>query len=76
MVKNPPHSTARQLATKALRQILPSGWHVRSQEPITLSDSEPEPDVAVVRGDLEPIRAFPSRAAGRGVGRRGGRCEP
>ncbi len=53
MVKNPPHSTARQLAAKALRQILPSGWHVRSQEPITLGDSEPEPDVAVVRGDLD-----------------------
>ena len=51
MVKNPPHSTARHRTTKALEQILPSGWHVRSQEPITLSDSEPEPGVAVVRGD-------------------------
>jgi len=53
MVKNPPHSTARHFTTKALEQILPSGWHVRSQEPITLSDSEPEPDVAIVRGDPE-----------------------
>jgi Uma2 family endonuclease len=53
MVKNPPHSTARHLTTKALERILPSGWHVRSQEPITLSDSEPEPDVAIVRGDPE-----------------------
>jgi Uma2 family endonuclease len=52
MVRNPPHSTARQLTATALRQILPAGWHVRSQEPITLGDSEPEPDVAVVRGDL------------------------
>jgi Uma2 family endonuclease len=51
MVKNPPHSTARHLTTKALEQLLPSGWHVRSQEPLTLGDSEPEPDVAVVRGD-------------------------
>ena len=51
MVKNPPHSTARQLTTPTLSQILPSGWYVRSQEPITLADSEPEPDVAVVRGD-------------------------
>ena len=51
MVKNPPHSTATHLTTKALEQILPSGWHVRSQEPITLGDSEPEPDVAIVRGD-------------------------
>jgi Uma2 family endonuclease len=51
MVKNPPHSTARHHTTQALEQVLPSGWHVRSQEPITVSDSEPEPDVAVVRGD-------------------------
>jgi Uma2 family endonuclease len=51
MVKNPPHSTARHLTTKALERVLQPGWHVRSQEPITLSDSEPEPDVAVVRGD-------------------------
>jgi Uma2 family endonuclease len=50
-VKNPPHSTARQLTTKALERIVPPGWHVHSQEPITLSDSEPEPDVAIVRGD-------------------------
>jgi Uma2 family endonuclease len=53
MVKNPPHSTARHLTTKALESILPSGWHVRSQEPITLSDSEPEPDVAIVCGGAE-----------------------
>ncbi len=52
-MKTPGHSTARQLATNALRQILPSGWHVRSQEPITLGDSEPEPDVAVIRGELD-----------------------
>lgn len=60
MVKNPPHSTARHFATKALEQILPSGWHVRSQEPITLIDSEPEPDMAVVRGEPEQYdRAHP-----------------
>ncbi len=51
MVKNPAHSTARHVATKALEQAVPPGWHVRSQEPITLDDSEPEPDIAVVRGD-------------------------
>ena len=30
---------------------MPEGWHVASQEPITLPRSEPEPDLAVVRGD-------------------------
>lgn len=53
MVKNPPHATARHFVTKALEQIAPSGWHVRSQEPITLEDSEPEPDAAIVRGGPE-----------------------
>lgn len=65
MVKNPPHSTARHLTTKALEQILPSGWHVRSQEPITLSDSEPEPDVAIVRSD--PIHYERSHPQSRDV---------
>ena len=31
--------------------IAPDGWYVDSQEPITLDDSEPEPDIVVVRGD-------------------------
>jgi Uma2 family endonuclease len=28
----------------------PAGWRVRSQKAITLTDSEPEPDIAVVPG--------------------------
>ncbi|MEG4811129.1 Uma2 family endonuclease [Microcoleus sp. F8-D3] len=35
----------------ALENILPAGWYVDSQEPIALSNSEPEPDIVVVRGD-------------------------
>ena len=30
---------------------MPQEWYVDSQEPITLTNSEPEPDVVVVRGD-------------------------
>ena len=30
---------------------MPQGWYVDAQEPITTSDSEPEPDVVIVRGD-------------------------
>jgi len=33
------------------KAIAPDGWYVDSQEPITLNDSEPEPDIAIVRGD-------------------------
>ena len=53
MVKNPPHSTAIYLTTRVLERILPPSWHVRSQQPITTGDSEPEPDLAVVRGGPE-----------------------
>ncbi len=50
MPKNPPHSVVTQLTRETLARLLPSGWYADSQEPITTSDSEPEPDVAVVRG--------------------------
>ena len=42
--------SATHLVREALAQLLPSGWYVDAQEPVTTQDSEPEPDVAVVRG--------------------------
>jgi Uma2 family endonuclease len=48
----PPHCVATLLSERAILRVLPSGWHIRQQGPITLSTSEPEPDIAVVRGDL------------------------
>lgn len=51
MSKNPPHRVTTRLVRTALENILPPGWYVDSQEPITLSNSEPEPDIVVVRGD-------------------------
>jgi Uma2 family endonuclease len=33
-----------------LAPLLPAGWHARCQDPLTFSDSELEPDIAVVRG--------------------------
>ena len=51
MPKNPPHRVATRLVRTALENILPPGWYVDSREPITLQNSEPEPDIVVVRGD-------------------------
>jgi Uma2 family endonuclease len=51
MPKNPPHRVATRLTLKALEKIVPAGWYVDAQEPITLETSEPEPDVTVVRGE-------------------------
>jgi len=34
-----------------LERIIAPGWYVDSQEPLTTVDSEPEPDVTIVRGE-------------------------
>ena len=45
------HAMAVQLVQEALLRTFGPGWAVRAQLPIALDDeSEPEPDVAVVRG--------------------------
>jgi len=49
--KNPPHESSVHLTNRACQRRLPSEWDTRIQAPITLEDSEPEPDVAIVRGD-------------------------
>jgi Uma2 family endonuclease len=50
MPKNPPHRVTKELTHDALARMLPPGWHASEQEPITTEDSEPEPDVTVIRG--------------------------
>jgi Uma2 family endonuclease len=51
MPKNPSHELCLGLLTDWLNSILPKGWHLRNQGPITMAPrSEPEPDLAVVRG--------------------------
>jgi Uma2 family endonuclease len=51
MPKNPPHRVTTKLTRNALEAIIPEDWYVDTQEPITLIDSEPEPDVVIVRGN-------------------------
>jgi Uma2 family endonuclease len=51
MTKSPLHSTVTGLVHEAVHQYLPKGFFVNSQEPITLAESEPEPDLVIVRGD-------------------------
>ena len=59
------HYTAIGLVEDALRSALGPGWLVRSQGPIELDDeSEPEPDIAVMRGDRRSYsHRHPSRPA-------------
>jgi Uma2 family endonuclease len=51
MPKHAPHTLATQLTRTALERLVPPGWFVNAQEPVTTPDSEPEPDGLVVRGD-------------------------
>jgi Uma2 family endonuclease len=56
MTHNPPHATSVDLAQTEITARLPRGWRTRTQAPITLATSEPEPDVAVVRGHVRQYR--------------------
>ncbi len=58
MPRNPPHDGTVQLVTEALSPAIPSGWRLRVQLTVVLSDSQPEPDGAIVRGDA---RAYVTR---------------
>ncbi len=51
MAKNPPHVVATELLQRALSRVVPEGWYVSMQNPVTTQSSEPEPDGKVVKGD-------------------------
>jgi len=57
MTKNPPHRIATRRVRVALEALVPSDWYVDAQEPIVTGDSEPEPDVTVIRGRTEDYTA-------------------
>jgi Uma2 family endonuclease len=60
MPKNPPHRLTTQLTREALTALLPAGYYVDDQEPITTDESEPEPDVMIVRGQRRDYRDRPA----------------
>jgi Uma2 family endonuclease len=58
MTKRPRHTTVTHRIFRRLDSALPAGWYARMEQPIELpggpaGDSAPEPDIAVVEGDLE-----------------------
>lgn len=59
------HVAAIDLGAEALRRVFGPGWTVRVQHPLALGTrSEPEPDLAVVRGSpLDYADAHPREAA-------------
>ena len=64
MPKSPLHASIAKLLYDGLHASLPPDFSVRQDQPLTLRDSEPEPDIAVVRGSVQDYRAcHPSTAA-------------
>jgi Uma2 family endonuclease len=53
MTKHRPHSLTTLRARRALERVASTWGYVDSQEPVTTSTSEPEPDVLLVRGAAE-----------------------
>ena len=51
MPKSPLHVRILQKLLMFLIRAVPAGMSVRPEQPLTIGDSEPEPDLAVVRGE-------------------------
>jgi Uma2 family endonuclease len=63
-VKSSEHSWLVQRLVDWLRANVKTGLYVRQEQPLTFADSEPEPDIAVVRGVPDDHRRrHPSTAA-------------
>src|SRR5215468_1505072 len=63
MAKSPLHSSLVQFLQKQLLETVPSDLLVRTKQPITCVDSEPEPDLAVVRSKIADFRLAHPRTA-------------
>jgi Uma2 family endonuclease len=55
MIKNPAHRVATRKTRLVLEHVVGERWSVDTQEAITTHDSEPEPDISVVRGDTTKL---------------------
>lgn len=57
MSKSSLHTRIVMRLLRWLMSALPAGHSVRPEQPLTLADSEPEPDLAVVKGDDTAVDA-------------------
>jgi Uma2 family endonuclease len=51
--RDPRHDSTIQRIQSKLYRVIPADWDVRTQLAITLSESQPEPDFALVRGTAD-----------------------
>jgi Uma2 family endonuclease len=57
LTKGPGHEEVHETLRDLLECLLPDGWLCRSQGPIVLLDSVPEPDLSIVLGPRSRFRA-------------------
>ena len=63
MPKSPRHTKVVGNLFEILQRLFPMCFVIRKEEPLTISDSEPEPELALVRGTREDINdCHPSTA--------------
>ena len=63
MSKSPLHAFLAKRLYDLLHRMLPQGYVIRREDPLMFSDSEPEPDIAIVRGtESEFFKAHPKTA--------------
>lgn len=63
MSKSPFHSLLVLRLIQLLQARLPANCHLRTEQPLTLADSEPEPDISIVRGSVEDFpKSHPTTA--------------
>lgn len=55
--KSPLHRLLVMRLLRLLQALVPAGFHVQPEQPITCGDSEPEPDLSVVQGREEDYAA-------------------
>lgn len=63
MSKSPFHSFLVTCLLRRLQVVLPQGCLLRCEQPITCSESEPEPDIALIQGREEDFRHEHPRTA-------------
>jgi Uma2 family endonuclease len=62
--KSPLHSSVAKFLYDLILALAPPGFSVRQYQPLTLHDSEPEPDIAIVAGSDKDFRTrHPTMAA-------------
>jgi Uma2 family endonuclease len=67
MPRNPRHDGTIDVISETLAPVVPQGWRLRVQLTVVFSDSQPEPDFAIVRGSARTYLTRHPESADVGV---------